>query len=238
MKAAERLFVWLGGAVFVAALAFCAWSYLAVWGTGAPPGLFIVVAGRPATRGVALGANALLFGLFAAHHSLFAREGVKNALARALPTRLIRPLYVWTASLLLMVACAAWLPIGGELYDHGGWLRWAHAAVQLTGVWLTIRSVRFIDALELAGIRRPTVAPSLQITGPYRLVRHPIYLGWLLMTFGAAHMTADRLTFAAISTAYLVIAIPWEERSLARVFGGAYVEYRRHVRWRIVPYVY
>jgi len=130
------------------------------------------------------------------------------------------------------------VPVPGELYDHRGWLQWAHAAVQLAGVWLTLRSVRFIDALELAGIRGPSAGASLQITGPYRWVRHPIYLGWLLMTFGPAHMTGDRLAFAAISTAYLVVAVPWEERSLVRAFGEAYVDYRRRVRWRIVPYVY
>ena len=59
-------------------------------------------------------------------------------------------------------------------------------------------------------------------SGPYRWVRHPLYLGWLLMVFGAAHMTGDRLVFAAITTIYLLVAIPWEERSLRRSFGAAY----------------
>ena len=76
------------------------------------------------------------------------------------------------------------------------------------------------------------------MTGPYRWVRHPLYLGWLLMVFGAAHMTGDRLAFAAITTAYLVVAIPWEERSLRQSFGEAYARYMRDVRWRMIPFIY
>ena len=99
-------------------------------------------------------------------------------------------------------------------------------------------AVRTIDPLELAGIRRPAGGQTLQIMGPYRLVRHPLYLGWVLIVFGAARMTGDRLTFAVISCEYLAIAVVWEERSLEREFGQAYVRYKEQVRWRIVPYVY
>ena len=76
------------------------------------------------------------------------------------------------------------------------------------------------------------------MTGPYRWVRHPLYLGWVLMVFGAAHMTGDRLAFAAITTAYLVVAIPWEERSLRQSFGDEYARYMRDVRWRMIPFIY
>jgi protein-S-isoprenylcysteine O-methyltransferase Ste14 len=69
-------------------------------------------------------------------------------------------------------------------------------------------------------------------------VRHPVYLGWLLATFGAAHMTGDRLAFAGISALYLVIAMPIEERALRRSFGETYASYEQRVRWRIVPYLY
>ena len=58
------------------------------------------------------------------------------------------------------------------------------------------------------------------------------------MVFGAAHMTADRLAFAVLTSAYLVVAIPWEERALERAFGVQYVTYRRSVRWRVIPFVY
>ena len=58
------------------------------------------------------------------------------------------------------------------------------------------------------------------------------------MVFGASHLTGDRLAFAAITTTYLVVAIPWEERSLRRSFGEEYVRYMRDVTWRMIPFIY
>jgi len=69
-------------------------------------------------------------------------------------------------------------------------------------------------------------------------VRHPLYMGWVLVVFGAAHMTGDRLIFAAISVWYLAVAVPWEERSLVRSFGDDYRRYTRQVRWRMIPFIY
>jgi protein-S-isoprenylcysteine O-methyltransferase Ste14 len=222
----ERLFVWLGGAVFVGSLGFCAYSYIVRWSVPHRGDLS------------ALAFDAALFSLFAIHHSVFARTRVKDWLSRLVPVRLQRSVYVWIASLLLVIVCAGWLPVGGVVYQHPGWLGVPHALVQLGGIWLIARSVRTINALDLAGIRLHRGGEELQVTGPYRLVRHPLYLGWMLAVFGAALMTGDRLAFAAITTAYLVIAIPWEERLLRSAFGGEYQRYSRLVRWRIVPYVY
>jgi len=223
----EFVFVWGGGAIFVASLAFCAW-----W--------FLDVLGRPAADGVwpAAAADAALFTIFAAHHSLFARDTIKTRLEHVMPARLTRTVYVWVASALLIIVCVLWQPIGGDLYDAAGWRAGAHAVVQFAGIALVARAVRVIDALELAGIRQPDNGGTLQTTGPYRWVRHPVYLGWMLAVFGAAHMTAARLAFAITSSLYLVIAVPWEERSLRRAFPGEYDAYCRLVRWRVVPYVY
>ncbi len=69
-------------------------------------------------------------------------------------------------------------------------------------------------------------------------MRHPLYLGWTLVVFGAAAMTGDRLGFAAITTLYLMLAIPWEERSLRAAFGSDYERYIRQVRWRMIPFIY
>jgi protein-S-isoprenylcysteine O-methyltransferase Ste14 len=145
---------------------------------------------------------------------------------------------VWIASVLLILVSLLWRPIGGELYAASGPLALALGAVQLIGLLITARGVARIDPLELAGIRPDSETPGLQVTGPYHWVRHPLYLGWLLMVFGAAHMTGDRLAFAAITTLYLVVAIPWEERSLRRSFGEDYTRYMRQVRWRMIPFIY
>jgi protein-S-isoprenylcysteine O-methyltransferase Ste14 len=105
-------------------------------------------------------------------------------------------------------------------------------------VLLIAGAVRAIDPLELAGIRKESTAQDLQTRGPYHLVRHPLYLGWLLIVFGPALMTGDRLTFAIITSVYLFIAVPWEERSLEQAFGPQYRRYKEEVRWRIVPFLY
>src|SRR5439155_3732633 len=114
----------------------------------------------------------------------------------------------------------------------------ALTAVQLSGLWLIGQAAASIDPLELAGIHPPSRRDALQVSGPYHFVRHPLYLGWMFAVFGAAHMTGDRLVFATITTAYLVAAIPWEERSLQQTFGEEYARYSQQVRWRLIPYVY
>ena len=221
-----RAFVWLGGALFVAALARSVWLYLFQLGRSSPPG------GLPP-----LATNAALFAIFALHHSLFARDFAKRWIG-SLPPDLIRSIYVYAASLLLILVCVAWRPIGGELYTASGAAALALIAVELGGLWCIAGAVARIDPLELAGIHEPSRGEGLQTSGIYRLVRHPIYFGWVLVVFGTPHMTGDRLAFAVMTTAYLVVAVPFEERSLARSFGEAYARYRRDVKWRMIPFIY
>jgi len=221
------MFVWLGGALFAASLAYCTWWYVFRLGAAAP---------GPSRRAIAV--DTLLVSLFALHHSVFARDSVKARVATLVPPQLVRGVYVWMASLLLLAVCACWAPVGGELYRATGIVAAVHAAVQLAGMWLIVRSVRGIDALELAGIRHEAARGALQCRGPYAWVRHPLYAGWVLAVFAAAHMTGDRLAFAAITTIYLIVAIPLEERSLVRSFGDEYRRYARAVRWRLIPFIY
>ena len=221
--------------MFVASLGYFAWSFAFRFGRTA--------AVDTGTSGVvgALLVNILLFTVFALHHSVMARAGAKRWVARVVPPPLERSAYVWIASLLFILTCAAWQPVSIVLYDVPWPWRGACAATQLGGIWLTARSARLIDPLELAGIRQVqgAVRPAaLEAWGPYRLVRHPIYLGWALLTFGTPVMTGTRLSFAAISTMYLVLAIPFEERSLEDTFGEKYRAYRQRVRWRMLPGVY
>jgi hypothetical protein len=226
----EQMIAWLGGAVFAASLATCAWWYFIRLG-----------AATPAPRAAAnLAFDTALVALFAVHHSLFARDWVKQRLA-IVPAPLWRTVYVWVASLLLIAVIVWWRPVGGDLYAAGGWRGAAHGAVQIAGLWLIVRAVAGLDPLDLAGIRAAAHErrrESLEVNGPYRLVRHPLYLGWVLLFFGVPHMTRDRLAFAALTTLYLVIAIPFEERSLVASFGDEYRRYRRRVRWRLIPFVY
>src|SRR5262249_29853798 len=194
---------------------------------------------RPLTGWIAIVIDGLMLSIFAFHHSAFAREPIKRRVASLVPTRLLRSVYVWIASSLLILMYALWQPVGGTIYRVVGWPAWIFAIVQLTGVLLIARSAGAIDPLELAGIRNSkTTDVELQTSGVYGIVRHPLYFGWVLCVFGAAHMTGDRLTFAVLTTTYLVIAMPWEERALEREFGQKYRLYKQAVRRRLLPYLY
>lgn len=222
-----RAFVWTGGALFLASLLTTAWTYAVAFSRDLP---------GPNGRAGAL--DLLLLSAFALHHSLFARTRAKEIVARLLPEPLIRSSYVWVASVLLIGVCTAWRPIGGTAYQFEGWRASPFYLAQLAGLLLIVRATRAIRALELAGIEAPRPHDELQVAGVYGQVRHPLYLGWMLMVWSTAHLTGDRALFAVATTAYIMIAIPWEERSLAREFGAAYDRYRARVRWRVVPYVY
>lgn len=221
---------WIGGAVFVASLAYTGYFFL--WVLGDPDS----ASARPLW--VAAVSNIVLFGVFAGHHSLFARDWVKQRLTRVLPARLERSIYVWVASLLLVAVLLAWQRVDGTLYRVDGAARWLLYLVQLVGVYITVRGASSIDPLELAGIRQAaheTAPLPFRTDGPFGLVRHPIYLGWILMTCGAPTMTNNRMLFAVITSMYLIIAIPWEEMSLASTFGERYRTYQTAVRWRLIP---
>jgi protein-S-isoprenylcysteine O-methyltransferase Ste14 len=194
--------------------------------------------------------NVTLFTVFALHHSLFARERVRAAVARTVPPALERSLYVWIASLLFIGVCALWQPLDGVVWSTPSPFGWLLYALLATGVWLSVHSARVIDVWELAGVRQaltPNAHPERQskggswtfkTDGPYGIVRHPIYLGWFLMVFGVPAMTMTRFVFALVSCGYLVIAIPFEERTLRRLSAGKYDEYMNRVRWRLIPGIY
>jgi protein-S-isoprenylcysteine O-methyltransferase Ste14 len=227
----------IGGALaFAAALAVGTWRFVAL---GTPP------AHGPLLDGLLI--NSLLFGAFALHHSVLAREPIKAWVARRLTPALERPAYVWAASVLFILVCLAWRPIAGTAYVIPPPWSWLAGAVQLAGGIVTLDAARRIDLRMLAGLRPdpafaapgpPSGDAPLVAAGGYRLVRHPIYLGWVLLVWAASDMTMGRLVFAAISTAYLVVAVPFEERSLRRRFGAGYATYAGRVRWRIVPGLY
>lgn len=222
-------FVWIGALIFVVSLA----SFAVVYG-------YLLRIPAPATDEPAWPAvliNVGLFTAFALHHSVMARTGAKAWITRHVPADLERSFYVWVASLLFLAVCWWWQPLPGVAWSVSGPSRWLTYSVQLAGLVLTERSARIVGIWELAGVRqaRQEAPVEFKATGPFGLVRHPIYFGWVLLVFGVPDMTYSRLLFAVISTAYLVAAIPWEEASLVEAFGEKYRAYQRQVRSRLLP---
>jgi protein-S-isoprenylcysteine O-methyltransferase Ste14 len=228
---------WTGAGLFAASLAWFVYCYVVRFGRPAPPGNGLA----------AVLANVLLFSTFALHHSVLARNGAKRAIRRLVPPELERSLYTWVASLLFLGVCTWWRPVPGVLYQLEGAWRAVAWAMQLVGILLTIRASNALDVLNLAGVRlvlraagtsRAEQSPSLTTRGLYRFVRHPLYFAWALFVFSTPTMTGTHAAFAVISTAYLMIAIPWEERGLIEVFGHEYEVYRRRVKTRMIPWIY
>ncbi len=220
-----------GAVLFVVALACGAWAYVF---------RFAVVASPGSPWLAPLLADVALFSLFALHHSVLTRHAVKRRVVERVGARAERPLYVWIASLLFLICCAAWQPLPGVLWAWPDNARPLAVTVQLAGAVITLVAARRLDVLELAGLRpvaEHTRRP-LETGGLYGLVRHPIYFGWILLVLATPVMTATRAVFAGTSILYLVVAVRFEERELVRAYGDGYVAYQRRVRARLVPGVY
>ena len=227
-------FAWLGAGLFAASLGWFVFSYFARF-----PGL---TTAWTATDAVAW--NLALFTAFAAHHSIFARDAVRVRIERLFPGG-ERSVFVWVASLAFAVVCAGWRGVPGVAWDAGGLAAWVLYGTRVAGIVLTLRAAAILDIWELAGTRPPRHAPgerggSATFTrrGPYGWVRHPIYSGWFLVVFSVPTMTMTQLVFAVVSSAYLVVGMVFEERSLVAAAPEAYREYQRAVRWKVIPGVY
>lgn len=223
-----------GGVVFIASIAWFAWTYATTFGVPA-------ASGGSATRPAMI--NTLWFTLFAAHHSIFAREGVKKALARVIPMVYERTVYVWIASILFTLMTLNWQAVPGVLWQVDRPFAFLLHAVQAFGFYFGFKAGRRFDVKELAGVRyneadRVHPPPVLSDRGPYGLVRHPLNLSLMLIVWPVATMTWTRLVFAVCATVYFLIAIPLEERDLRRGWGKEYDDYSRRVRWRMIPLVY
>jgi len=177
-----------------------------------------------------------LLGLFAIQHSVMARQWFKTAWTRIVPAVVERSTYVLLSSVALILLFWKWQPMERNWSIENDYGRLALEASYAFG-WITVfvfhlphqsfRSVR-IAAVWLNLLGRPYQALGFRTPGPYRFVRHPLYVGWLLVFWSAPVMTAAHLVFALATTGYILVAIQFEERDLVR-FHREYAEYRRRV---------
>ena len=195
--------------------------------------------GAPGPLAASLAVNALLLAVFAVQHSVMARPAFKRAWTRIVPKPMERSTYVLAASLALCLLFWQWRPIVTpvvwDLEDPRAIL--AVYTVFGLGFSLVLVSSFLINHFDLFGLRqvwlhltgRPYTHLPFRTPGPYRLVRHPLYVGWLVAFWAAPTMTVAHLVFAIGCTGYILAAIPFEESDLEQVHGEQYRRYRRSV---------
>ena len=201
---------------------------------------YTIDAGRPAPAVLpALLANLALIALFGLQHSVMARQGFKRVWTRLVGTAAERSVYVLASSVVLAVVMWGWQPMPGPmLWEADGTAGAALGdGVLGLGVVILLWSTFLIDHFDLFGLRQAVAAwqgrtpasPRFMTPMLYRLVRHPLYLGWFLIFWGTPAMSFGHLLFAAGMTGYIFVAIRYEERDLVDLHGEDYRRYREQV---------
>jgi protein-S-isoprenylcysteine O-methyltransferase Ste14 len=186
-----------------------------------------------------------LLALFAVQHSVMARKWFKDWWTRIVPKTIERSTYVLFSSLALILLFTQWRPLGGVIWsveDPAG--RLVLRLLFAFGWGLVLVSTFLINHFDLFGMRQvwryllgqPYNTLKFETPGPYRLVRHPLYVGWLFAFWMTPVMTLAHLLFSLATTTYILLAIQFEERDLVREHGDTYQEYRRSVPM-LVPFV-
>ena len=187
--------------------------------------------------------NLLLLGTFAVQHSVMARQSFKRMWTKVIPRHLERPTYVLAASLVLILVLWQWRPIPQTVWELHGvaatvlsvtfWLGWA---VLLTSTFL-------INHFELFGLkqvwtylqRKDHQEAKFRTPSLYKVVRHPLYLGFVIGFWSAPRMSLGHLIFAIATTGYILVGIYFEERDLVKAHGQTYRSYRERVPM-LVPF--
>lgn len=188
--------------------------------------------------GIALAVNLGLLAVFAIQHSVMARPAFKSWWTQRIPEAAERSTYVLASSLALIALFALWQPMGGIVWqvEHPVGRTLLHAGFAFG--WLLVLVTTFlINHFDLFGLRqvwlhfrgRPYTSLHFVTPGPYKLVRHPLYVGWLFAFWCTPTMTVAHLVFAVVTALYIVAAIRWEEKDLIDHHGETYAAYRRRV---------
>ena len=195
-------------------------------------------AGVTAPMAEAVAVNVLLLGLFAVQHSVMARPAFKRWWTRLVPKTVERSTYVLVSSLLLLLLFWQWRTMPAVVWD----VTWPAGRVGLWVLfsvgWATVLAATFmINHFDLFGLRqvylawrgKPYTDLGFRTLLLYRLVRHPLMLGFIIAFWATPTMTAGHLLFAVATTGYILIALQLEEHDLVTALGDQYRDYRSHV---------
>jgi protein-S-isoprenylcysteine O-methyltransferase Ste14 len=196
-------------------------------------------AGPAGPIGQSLVIDLLLLSLFAIQHSVMARPAFKRWWTQFVPAIVERSTFVLFASLTLILLFWQWRPIPGVVWEIADpRIATALAALSFFGWFLVLLSTFLINHFELFGLHQVAInfagrcMPEAHFKAPglYKLVRHPIYLGFLIAFWATPNMTTGHLLFSLVTTGYILLGIFFEERDLVDLFGDRYRQYRREVR--------
>ena len=201
--------------------------------------------GGPTNLRDAILVDLLLLGIFAIQHSIMARPAFKQWWAKFFPVACQRSTYVLLSSLILLLLFWQWRPIPVPVWQIDGIAAWLLISVYWLGWLIVFASTFMIDHFDLSGLRQAFFAlrgaeiPGQTFKTPllYKIVRHPLMLGFLLTFWATPKMTAGHLLFAIMTTAYILVGLQFEERDLIAEFGTTYLRYRRRVPM-LLPGIY
>lgn len=194
--------------------------------------------GTTGSTGQALMIDLALMSLFAVQHSGMARHGFKKLFAAFASPALERSTYVLLASLSLILLFWQWRPINAVVWEiESPMAAYAALAGSFTGWLIVLYSTFLISHFELFGLTqvvshfagRLAQPMKFRTPGLYRLIRHPIYLGFIIAFWSTPTMTLGHMLFAIVTTAYILVGIRLEERDLVTLFGDQYRHYREKV---------
>jgi protein-S-isoprenylcysteine O-methyltransferase Ste14 len=182
--------------------------------------------------------NVALIALWGIQHSVMARPGFKEKWTKIVPKSIERSTYVLISSAILILLYWQWRPMTGVIWEaQSAWGQNLGYAVLFGGIVIVLLSTFIIDHFDLFGLRQVwlnltkkayTHSP-FKVTFFYKFVRHPLYVGWIMSFWGTPRMTVGHLLFAVGMTAYIMIAIRYEERDLETFLGENYVQYKKKV---------
>jgi protein-S-isoprenylcysteine O-methyltransferase Ste14 len=189
--------------------------------------------------GEALVVNLLLLSLFALQHSGMARQGFKRWWTRWVPTSIERSTYGLATCVAFVLLYWLWRPMTGVVWSVESPIAWAGLeALYWAGWGIVVLATFMVGHFDLFGLRhawlrwrrKPYTELKFRAVGFYKFVRHPIQTGLVIAFWAAPHMTVGRLIFAAVSTAYIIVALKlFEERDLVKAFGDTYRRYQAQV---------